>query len=1837
MKGQIANLQAGNAEFRAVFNGPPTSILKTVFNLLSEDGGIEATLQSGEQVLVPVVLQMGEIGPDAVNPLVGQSGICNETHLLTLRNSPNCRIFVGLIPPGSHSNLSQTSTRSDFGLGAHSNSGAASTLDWWNDQFIQEIVDAGLSRTVWGSQAAFDEGKRLVRSAVFAADEVEQHDVSKQNAWNVLARLWAIENANLSFESMLSLVCGVCPVGDGALDADAQLQTLRSLAIRLENGFRPGIAQLKRNAPEDAIKLALDELLKHLAAKCETLTALGRSMPYFYGPLAGDQITPPPTWWQTLTLEVWALLLEEGPKRKEAIHIECTNSILSQTVGITPVAQAGIALKISAPESITSKIAIVVKRESGGIANQREWKLLLDGVCELHDESLPIHKSPIRYTVKLENAADFPTVKAGSLRVVSLERFAPGAVVCARTAKRTSLPKGLSQNKDRVALEATMALSGQGRHYVDIYVRSGVSIDEIAVGSDEQDIDKGGREARIAKVSDCEYGVEIEAAADCFYDFQLDFGSSDASFTGSQRLRTFFSGDETSPEECESEFERLITLNRQQSGGRGTADVQVNRQLRCSDLQAWMLAPENINASYYPLVLSSDYADDWRTRDWRSPADTIFSRGTFLNDPRPAPDEFIPPHAFLSYRAELSERIRGEDDNGLMESMRLGELAASDSLFCEMVDGYLRAYLEWLASSPDIAPWCDVSMVARFETDGQTLVQEPDALLVSPLHPIRLAWHCVAQRALFFAQRKHPCPAGSILDPDSIIDSLTLRLQTASGQTKEKLFFSVECSSDYWAILWNADRLERLSPRANEAPFDKEFGVLVGGISSGFSVAQVNRAMNDLSELLVAKPILNILLSSAAGQNNACNEGLMSWCRNRFADDSRELTSSVAMGKRLVQVLDDRRPSARPEDSEISNLAEDTGNAVRWFYGVPVGMTPDLGIIAQLETSSESHQPVSMGSALGIAGLIRHRIRQQLSGGRGAFLCESRTADIGPSSGDGLADRTMQAIAHIENMSSERTGYVFAPSVPVVQQVLARAEYASVSSSSIDPACFLGGWLPEAYLWDYDLPSYSSRAGDSNGYYLLSRVKEIDKDAIRQVLSTLPRCSNFGDDDLTAIITEISRRGIPTVRGITGGDSGASGDLGLFIASRLIQDEFRAGSEATSLLPVWTEVGGIARISLLIPVDPFKAYLADLSRAMKMANQQRPDLVVVSIALADSMVHCKVTPIEVKFRGSGAALSASASAGAIGQARAFSDLLRKLSERAEEPEMVLWKLAFQHLLVSIVSFGLRVYSQQTAVLKRAERWSEHHARFATALLAEELKLEIDPTGRLIVVDGSLLSSPRDVDGDGFKETIVLSHDDASRIVTGEATEIYAAIRAGVKEWNLYPTELLMTKSEPVSASSDLTPGLSGTQLPVNPAPAVKPTHSPVPGEGDAIQVKPGQSSPPDQKEVGVDGLKAAQIPIVQPPGVRVLIGESLDGFQSQTRTLCISDTSLNHMNMGVVGDLGTGKTQLLKSLILQIAGSKDANQGVKPRFLIFDYKRDYSSADFVQATGAKVIRPQHLPLNLFDIQSASESLTPWLERFKFFSDVLDKIYSNVGPVQRAKLRQAVRDAYEQCEGSGRQPNIYNIHQNYHKVLNGGADSISSILDDLVDMGLFTPINANIISFDEFLDGVVVISLDQLGQDDRTKNMLVVIMLNMFYEHMLQIPKRPYVGSTPSMRTIDSFLLVDEADSIMRYEFDVLRKVLLQGREFGVGVILASQYLRHFKAGATDYRDPLLTWFVHKVPNVTGQDLGALGLTGDVAMLAGRVKSLGLHQCLYKTAGVNGEFVSAVPFYQLIQK
>src|SRR5690606_7783156 len=66
------------------------------------------------------------------------------------------------------------------------------------------------------------------------------------------------------------------------------------------------------------------------------------------------------------------------------------------------------------------------------------------------------------------------------------------------------------------------------------------------------------------------------------------------------------------------------------------------------------------------------------------------------------------------------------------------------------------------------------------------------------------------------------------------------------------------------------------------------------------------------------------------------------------------------------------------------------------------------------------------------------------------------------------------------------------------------------------------------------------------------------------------------------------------------------------------------------------------------------------------------------------------------------------------------------------------------------------------------------------------KLECDGRGRLIVIDGSHSSSPRDIDKDGFSETIALCLADASSIVRDESRPILSLVREKIGDWQLLP-------------------------------------------------------------------------------------------------------------------------------------------------------------------------------------------------------------------------------------------------------------------------------------------------------------------------------------------------------------------------------------------------------------------------------------------------------------------
>ena len=84
----------------------------------------------------------------------------------------------------------------------------------------------------------------------------------------------------------------------------------------------------------------------------------------------------------------------------------------------------------------------------------------------------------------------------------------------------------------------------------------------------------------------------------------------------------------------------------------------------------------------------------------------------------------------------------------------------------------------------------------------------------------------------------------------------------------------------------------------------------------------------------------------------------------------------------------------------------------------------------------------------------------------------------------------------------------------------------------------------------------------------------------------------------------------------------------------------------------------------------------------------------------------------------------------------------------------------------------------------------------------------------------------------------------------------------------------------------------------------------------------------------------------------------------------------------------------------------------------------------------------------------------------------------------------------------------------------------------------------------------------------------------------------------------------------------------------MGVILASQYISHFKVGHTKYGETLLTKVIDKVPDTSVADLRAFGISTATQTIADRIPLLQVHQALCKTWGVEGRFIRGFPYFEL---
>lgn len=356
-------------------------------------------------------------------------------------------------------------------------------------------------------------------------------------------------------------------------------------------------------------------------------------------------------------------------------------------------------------------------------------------------------------------------------------------------------------------------------------------------------------------------------------------------------------------------------------------------------------------------------------------------------------------------------------------------------------------------------------------------------------------------------------------------------------------------------------------------------------------------------------------------------------------------------------------------------------------------------------------------------------------------------------------------------------------------------------------------------------------------------------------------------------------------------------------------------------------------------------------------------------------------------------------------------------------------------------------------------------------------------------------------------------------------------------------------------------------------------------------------------EDGVPECVPAEEPMPpDPKGMEILFGHRLDSAGEDGDAAALywtpnDTTRVFHTNTGIIGTMGTGKTQFTKSLITQLYRQQENNFDGSPLgILIFDYKGDYNASkqDFVKATNAKVLRPYQIPFNPLALVEPRvfKPLLP-VHTANAFKDTLSKVY-RLGPKQQTTLAACILDAYGECGILPENPSTWKNPAPTFEMVNeiyersedlAKNDSLAAAMQKLQQFRLFESNPYRTCSLFELLQGVVVIDLS--GYDADIQSLVVAITLDQFYAQMHASGSSATDGT---LRKLTKLILVDEADNFMSEDFPALKKIMKEGREFGVGTILSTQFLDHFTTGEDNYSRYILTWVVHNVADLKKSDV-----------------------------------------------
>jgi DNA phosphorothioation-dependent restriction protein DptH len=1053
--------------FRPVLVGPPDETLKEIFATLTASGQHEWQLVVGSATQEVIVLLVDGNAPATANVL---SCGCNWDYAVTIRNSRPLVLILAArsswdTRPESLANT--TETLGDLGLVSHGG----------EDSLHTHLVRAVATHLGLQEKQAQSLAK-LVRTESAKLEPAVRDGMS----WTVFDRLLSAAPGTSSIDTACR-AAGLPVIGTSGLDFQGSYDVLRGLGKLVgTSGLRDVVDQMKATAAAQAhgISASLDFLQAHLAGKLFSPTALETAPSRYY-----HVPSPTPAWYDSLSAKVLSEILSElgQGQQIDRLVLTCANAL----PGVNPL-RGGPFIVASAPH-------LRAASQSGNTPSTVDFSRKVDRLApevlpasatnpmECTDTAAPSHRKPIKY------AAGALNYRAGTVDVLVLDSFACGGVVVARDAERNGVPVYAARAN---SWTQELGLPRGGATELLVFHSSNaarVLLTRAGEGPKVQIVQTGGHSIVFNEDLEDNDAFEVTVVDSA--------GLSIGAWTVQVTIRDL-------ADISNSRLEVLVKTHRTR---RTSVPQALDTLLHRLELGAYLPSAQ----SWKPIIACwADRVPSRLTVDWDS--DRMLGDVQPPIDPRPS---LNPPAALLAAR-ELVRSILHQ------EQRCVAEIELDQPSLPPLVHDYLDRYFEWLGNEPHAACWIDVFAIHAAEWNARAghhvATEEPVVLLLSPLHPIRLAWHVVAQGQLSNSLQ-NLCSAAGLLTPAQCPDAAVLYLQDGQS-SKPRAFFSLPCEDVHWAVLANTTFLDKEKPRKEAMQRLSDLGLDVQAITGGFTSQQTQDSLREVNRLLPARATLRVGIVGDAESSSECGDGVFRWSEKQHSQENAGATGSLH-----VEVFD-TRGAADPSPEQLADLSETTAERVRWFKLGANGDVPrlDLTIIDQLGARSHEAANGTTRSAIAPASLFRVRVREDFQNARA--IVESRVA-VTRLAGPGLPASLARAVAAYENLCAAdalNTHFRFTPNQDAVGSRLQNAIFLSVTSSQVDPACVVRGTVGQGgYLWDYELPGVLGGGESSLGYYLVARPTTAMCDAVERAASLVTNATL----NVPGLLEEISRHGIP--------------------------------------------------------------------------------------------------------------------------------------------------------------------------------------------------------------------------------------------------------------------------------------------------------------------------------------------------------------------------------------------------------------------------------------------------------------------------------------------------------------------------------------------------------------------------------------------------------------------------------------------------------------------------------------------------------------------------------------